>query len=71
MPIFEYRCNKCENVFELLQLSSSQQDKKPTCNKCGSEDVSKLISAGVVRAGGEGSAPSLPSSRGCGASGFS
>jgi putative FmdB family regulatory protein len=51
MPIFEYKCNSCEKVFEILQLPGFNNEAK--CAACGSSDLKKLISA-----------PFLPSSVG-------
>ncbi|RJR29670.1 MAG: zinc ribbon domain-containing protein [Candidatus Latescibacterota bacterium] len=42
MPIFEYRCGKCGELFEELVMSSSQT---VACPSCGSIDLEKLISA--------------------------
>lgn len=50
MPIFEYKCNDCEKVFESLQLPG--HNKQTRC-ACGSTNLTKLISA-----------PFLPSSVG-------
>lgn len=50
MPIFEYKCNDCGKVFEILHLPGHDQEKKCAC---GSADLRKLISA-----------PFLPSSVG-------
>lgn len=41
MPIFEYECKECGSSFELLVLGASA----PTCAKCGSAQLAKLISA--------------------------
>ncbi|GAG69346.1 unnamed protein product [marine sediment metagenome] len=43
MPIFEYKCKKCNKVFEKLILSSSSDDVI-TCPECGDKDVIKLFS---------------------------
>lgn len=51
MPIFEYKCNDCQKVFEMLQLPGQNNDLK--CSGCGSANLKKLISA-----------PFLPSSVG-------
>ncbi|WP_458778468.1 FmdB family zinc ribbon protein [Desulforhopalus sp. 52FAK] len=45
MPIYEYKCNDCNEVFEILS-TSAKDNKKVVCTKCGSENVTKLISAG-------------------------
>ncbi len=41
MPIYEYRCKKCSNVFELLELFNAKPVKK--CEKCGG-DAERFIS---------------------------
>lgn len=42
MPIYEYRCNGCGKVFEVIQKFSDKPIKK--CEHCSSNDVEKLIS---------------------------
>ncbi len=42
MPIFEYKCNKCEHKTEFLEKSNSKG--KHVCEKCGSSDMQKLFS---------------------------
>lgn len=51
MPIFEYKCNDCNKIFEILQLPGLNGE--PKCSGCGSRNLKKLISA-----------PFLPSSVG-------
>ena len=42
MPLFEFRCKKCEAVTEVLRLGS---DTRPaTCVNCGSAAMIKVIS---------------------------
>jgi putative FmdB family regulatory protein len=43
MPIYEYRCEECDEGFELFVRSLSQQ-ADPTCPTCGSRKVRKEIS---------------------------
>ncbi|MFC1500856.1 zinc ribbon domain-containing protein [Elusimicrobiota bacterium] len=43
MPIYEYKCRKCNKVFEKLTLS--QGDAKVECDSCGSSDVEKIFSS--------------------------
>ncbi|NLJ75870.1 MAG: zinc ribbon domain-containing protein, partial [Peptococcaceae bacterium] len=50
MPIFEYRCNDCGKMVEMIQLPGHDQEKR--CS-CGSTNLTKLISV-----------PFLPSSVG-------
>jgi len=42
MPIYEYRCEKCGQVNEFLILGKQQP---LLCRECGSEDLTKLLSA--------------------------
>ena len=51
MPIYEYRCAKCGNVFEVLQKFSDAPLKKH--EKCGGK-LEKLISAAGLQFKGEG-----------------
>ena len=44
MPIFEYKCNKCNSMFEQLQKSTKRNDDV-ICPSCNSNDIIKLISA--------------------------
>ncbi|HTY62404.1 MAG TPA: zinc ribbon domain-containing protein [Acidobacteriota bacterium] len=49
MPIFEYRCQKCETEFEKLVFGSS--DAGISCPDCRSEEIERLFSSfnGVSR----------------------
>ena len=51
MPIYEYRCEECDEPFEVFVRSSSQQTDF-ACPKCGSQRVKKAMSLfGVGGAG--------------------
>ena len=50
MPIYEYRCEKCGEVTELLVLG---KEETPACKGCGSEALVKLMSAHNTTAGGQ------------------
>ncbi|MCB9482066.1 MAG: zinc ribbon domain-containing protein [Desulfobacteraceae bacterium] len=64
MPIYEYHCEKCNINFETLVMAG----ETPQCTKCGSTEVTRLMSAcGFVSKGassGGGEAPTLRSSAG-------
>jgi putative FmdB family regulatory protein len=42
MPIYEYRCGQCDERYEELVASSTAS--APPCPKCGSTDVTRLMS---------------------------
>lgn len=45
MPIFEYECGKCGNIFEVIEGASvSQKIVDTTCNKCNSNETRRLLS---------------------------
>jgi putative FmdB family regulatory protein len=52
MPIYEYRCNGCGEVFEVIRKFSDKPLKK--CILCGVDKVEKLISQSsfVLKGGG-------------------
>ena len=49
MPIFEYRCSKCHEVFEYLRLSRS--DNHVECPHCGGRKAEQLLSVFAARTG--------------------
>jgi putative FmdB family regulatory protein len=53
MPIYEFRCDGCGEVFELLALTK-KEEKKACCPECGGEDLSRVMStcASVVESSG-------------------
>jgi putative FmdB family regulatory protein len=70
MPIYEYRCKKCETVFETFVSSISDADKV-SCKKCKSKDVVKQISSFSSRLAGSSNAPAGALSGCSSKSGFS
>jgi putative FmdB family regulatory protein len=42
MPIYTYKCRDCGTVFDFLMI---KQSEKPQCEKCGSENLEKQLSA--------------------------
>jgi putative FmdB family regulatory protein len=58
MPIFEFKCRKCRENFEVL-FRSRDENLSVACPKCGSIKVERLMSAfagkiGNTSAGGDG-----------------
>ncbi len=71
MPIYEYKCDDCKNIFEVLATSKSDTEN-PTCSKCSSKKVKKTISASSFRISSGGSSVPAGALSGCSTkSGFS
>ncbi len=67
MPIYEYQCKKCKNVFETLVLSADSSDKI-VCRKCGSINVTKRMTPFSARSSDKGASVGMGSA-GCSAKG--
>jgi putative FmdB family regulatory protein len=49
MPMYEYKCNKCGEIFSLFR-SALNAEAKAMCPKCKDEDVEKIISSFSLKA---------------------
>ena len=65
MPIYEYCCQTCKNVFEELVSASAADDVSVMCPECESRKVERLLSSFAFKSSGGGSAASMGKS-GCG-----
>jgi putative FmdB family regulatory protein len=45
MPIYEFRCLGCGNVFELLKLRKEDEGLGMNCPKCKSAEVERVLSS--------------------------
>ena len=52
MPIYDYKCSKCEHQFELIQKFSDQPAE--VCPECSKKSIQKLVSAPSFRLKGRG-----------------
>ena len=52
MPIYEYKCSKCEHQFEVIQRFSDNPVE--SCPECNEKPVKKLVSAPSFRLKGGG-----------------
>ena len=66
MPIYEFRCLSCQELFEFLQMGSSDT-VETQCPKCGADTFERVMSSTNYAMGeGGGPAPSVSSqSRQC------
>ena len=55
MPIFEFKCSKCEAFFEVIVMGS-EDDKQIDCPKCKSTEFQRVVSATNYTMGSSGSA---------------
>ena len=55
MPIYEYRCRQCEEIFGHLfrTLREAEEGEAPPCPACGTGGAQRLISRVAVVDGGE------------------
>jgi putative FmdB family regulatory protein len=44
MPIYEYRCRKCEETFEVMQ-KVNEDNKVLQCPKCQTDEPERLLSS--------------------------
>mgnify|MGYP001237709822 FL=1 len=44
MPIYEFKCLKCDEFFELILMNKSEEAELK-CPKCGSEEFERVISS--------------------------
>jgi putative FmdB family regulatory protein len=63
MPLYEYRCARCEKAFEKYARTFTD---RPDCPSCGAADVTRLLSTFAVSSGAGSRAESGPSFGGCG-----
>lgn len=64
MPIYEFQCPGCGQVFDKL-MSFSEADNVPACPDCGEKETRKMITAGAMigsTSSGSGTAAVRPSS---------
>ena len=43
MPIYEFKCTKCEEFFEVIVMGS-EKDEAVTCPKCQSPEFERVVS---------------------------
>jgi len=65
MPLYEFRCLECQEVFEILVIKSDDQ-KEMKCPKCGAENFERVMSAAAFAMGDSGSSSNVSTqSRSC------
>ncbi|MBF0226802.1 MAG: zinc ribbon domain-containing protein [Desulfobacterales bacterium] len=64
MPIFEFKCNKCEDIFELL-LMNSDDELELKCPKCNSQEFERVLSSSNYSVGTSGNKKVATQTRKC------
>ena len=59
MPIYEYRCRKCGEKFE-LRRSMTDRDSEINCPRCGKENPERVFSRFGTASSDQSCAPSIP-----------
>ncbi len=62
MPIYEFRCSRCNDCFEVLVLAR-EETLETRCPKCGSEEFERVLSRACVIGGSSGDAAESPTRR--------
>ena len=66
MPLYEYQCDRCGELFELLR-PAARSDEAAGCPQCQQLGARRVPSAfATVTRGGNGNGRSAPSSSSCG-----
>ncbi len=45
MPIYEFKCLKCEEYNEILVMGSNDEQVEMVCTKCGSPELERILSS--------------------------
>lgn len=45
MPIYEFKCLKCQEYIEILVMGSDDKDVEMKCTKCGGEELERILSS--------------------------
>ena len=62
MPIYEFRCLECKEIFEVIILSGSEEDEIK-CTHCGKHNFERVLSSGNVSVAPSSGGPGTSSSK--------
>ncbi len=65
MPIFEFKCLKCNHLQEII-VTNSSKEIKIKCEKCGNEDLQRVISRTSYVMGSDGKSRIKATTKQCG-----
>ena len=58
MPIYEFKCLKCNEYIEILVMGANDEKVEMKCTKCGSQDLERILSTTSYAMAGGGAAKS-------------
>ena len=67
MPIFEFKCAKCQEYIEILVMGTHDDSVEMKCTKCGSEELERILSRSnfAMAPGGAGGSSASTQTRTC------
>jgi putative FmdB family regulatory protein len=67
MPIFEFKCTKCQEYIEILVMGTNGDPVEMKSSKCGSEELERILSRTnfSMAPGGAGGSPASTQTRTC------
>ena len=57
MPIYEFKCLKCEEYIEILVMGTKDDSVEMKCAKCGSDELERILSSTAYAMGDGSSKP--------------
>lgn len=58
MPIYEFKCRKCQEYIEILVIGSNDDKVEMKCTQCGSPELERILSSTSFSVAGGGDGPS-------------
>ena len=49
MPVYQFKCKKCDNRFERIESISQHDKHKAKCPECGSKSIQNIVSSVNVK----------------------
>ena len=63
MPIYEFKCLKCEEYMEIIVMGANDEKVEMTCRKCGSLALERILSTTQYKVNSSGGAGSQASAK--------
>lgn len=54
MPTFDYKCNKCNYIFEIFEITWDTEEIDTSCPECKNLDTTKLVGSPSFKLKGTG-----------------